>query len=154
MKLSKEWQAILVSWVVWQFSFAILYHSAWRIGLDYQINQLVLWKIFGTPDDIYSFRNLFLPKLLTFPILSVAPTLLGLVVYRCYPSDKTRISIWFWGFALGFLIIPPLIEFAASIEAAIRPATTLVFLGYILVLTVILFWVTQRTIHDKSYGAP
>jgi hypothetical protein len=71
--------------------FAVLQSAATNVAFEYTINVSLFWRMLGPPVDIYSFRNLALPRLVAFIATSVPSFLTGLVVYHALLNRR-------WGF--------------------------------------------------------
>lgn len=75
-------RVIVAPAVIWIASFAALDEVSYRIGLTYEINQL-LWNVFGPAENLYGFYNLRLPRLLNHVVFVALPSWrLSMVAYR------------------------------------------------------------------------
>ena len=64
------WQVLLIPILIWSYEW----------GFSYKINQLG-WAVFGPPDDLYSFRNLVLPRIAAWVVCTIP---VGLTVLWAY----------------------------------------------------------------------
>lgn len=63
------------TWLVWS---ALVFASTF--GISYQINQL-FWALFGVPNDLYSFRNIMLHRIVTWFLCTIPTSIVALRVY-------------------------------------------------------------------------
>lgn len=63
------------TWLVWS---ALVFASAF--GISYQINQL-FWALFGIPNDLYSFKNMMLHRIVTWILCTIPTSMVALWVY-------------------------------------------------------------------------
>lgn len=61
------WSWGQVAWTIsaWEFLAVLVLVSSYEIGFSYALNQ-VGWAIFGPPDDLYGFRNVLLPRVISW----------------------------------------------------------------------------------------
>jgi len=69
--------------VVWILAYLALWTMAYRLGLAYEINQL-LWRLTGPPDDLYGLRNLLLPRIFAQLIIATPPWWIAIVLFRWF----------------------------------------------------------------------
>ena len=63
------------TWATWSALIA-----AYENGITYEINQL-FWKLFGIPNNLYSFRNLMLHRIVTWLLCSISTAVLAIWLY-------------------------------------------------------------------------
>jgi hypothetical protein len=73
--------------VTWEVALLVMCIVAYEFGLPYQINQLG-WKLFGPAEDLYSFSNLILPRLIAWLLYSIPASCIGLYVYRRFGGGE------------------------------------------------------------------
>src|SRR6266404_6703365 len=68
----RNWRRLLVVFLMWEaVTFAALVWS-YETGFSYRLNQLD-WRLFGPPDDLYSLRNLLLPRIIAWLLCTTPP---------------------------------------------------------------------------------
>src|SRR5690606_8374135 len=102
----------------WLGSFAVLSTAAGQVGLAYHINNSVLWTIFGVPADLYGFRNLVLPELISTIIVATPCTLSGLSAFMFLWSSWPRWSIKNCAICGGCIVAGLAIVITTSIVAS------------------------------------
>jgi hypothetical protein len=65
-----DWRRVVASSVAWEMFLLPVLICSYVFNFDYKIHQLG-WAIFGPPDDLYSFTNLWLHRLLAWLICTV-----------------------------------------------------------------------------------
>ena len=60
-----KWRRAAMIIAVWEALVLLVLVSSYEIGFPYSLNQ-VGWAIFGVPDNIYSFTNLALPRIIAW----------------------------------------------------------------------------------------
>ncbi len=132
-----HWFALLCAWLSTAMVFGVLYNAARAVALEFHVNTLVLWNIIGVPEDIYSFRNIVLPKLIVFTFLSIPSTLVTVLVYeatayKCCRCTWTLIAVAATA-VLTFLIVGKLLM---SVEPTRRIQESVGVLAYFV------YWIT------------
>ena len=138
------WFALLCAWLSTAMVFGVLYNAARGVALEYHVNTLVLWNIFGEPDDIDGFRNVVLPKLIVFTLLSIPSTLATVLVYeatayRCYRCTWTRIAVT-TTIILIFLIVGKLLSSIEPTKQVQESVGALAYFIYWIMLVSGLSW--------------
>ena len=64
------WQLVVVAILIWSY----------EVGFPYMVNQLG-WALFGPPEDLYSFRNLALPRIITWLLCTTPVAWIALWAY-------------------------------------------------------------------------
>ncbi len=72
-------KAVSAMFLLWEIPVLALLAWKYETGLHYMINQLK-WTLFGPPDDLYSVRNLGLPRLLAW-LLCTLPVCIAVTWY-------------------------------------------------------------------------
>lgn len=93
----------LLASLCWFSLSAFLHFLNLQFALYYLVNNL-LWHIFGPPESVYSFRNLFLPRLIVVTIFSIPPAILGLFVCEGKIVWKRLILAWICWSGIFFAI--------------------------------------------------
>ena len=78
MLFRSAWEAAVVAILIWSY----------EVGFPYKINQLG-WAIFGPPDNLYSFHNLMLHRIVAWLICTTPVALVGLFFDRWLAGPDT-----------------------------------------------------------------
>lgn len=142
----KRWLAITLAWLSFSILFAVLQGTAMQLGLEYHINVVVLWPLFGAPDDIYSFRNLAVPRILAYIVTSIPAFLAGLITYQSLSQDRWKFAlisiVLIIGPSLGFAIVIGLAGGTTDLRAATHWST--LFHLYLTCITVLAGYLLQK----------
>lgn len=71
------WRRKVLSFLGWQAAVVATLTWSYEVGFPYTVNQLG-WALFGPPDDLYSLRNLVLPRIIGWLICTTPPALVVL----------------------------------------------------------------------------
>jgi len=74
------WLAALIAGLIWSY----------EVGFPYRINQLG-WALLGPPEDLYSFTNLFLPRIIGWLICTLPISCLVLWLYGRSEDVRTNV---------------------------------------------------------------
>lgn len=83
---------ILLSWTAYSVHLFAFRFVSDGIGLEYYLNTHVLWPVLGVPQNVYSMRNIVLPRIIVFVIITCVPLLFGLSVFAlCRHPHRWRL---------------------------------------------------------------
>ncbi len=83
-----SWKLLAVTSLAWEVAAIAVLIWAIQIGFAYEIHQLD-WKLFGPSDDLYSFRNLFLPRIIAWLVSTTPVAVITLWAYSKF-SKRNR----------------------------------------------------------------
>jgi hypothetical protein len=84
-----RWKRMLVGFLAWQLLAVAILIWSFESGFPYLLNQLS-WTLFGPPENLYSFRNITLPRVVGW-LLCTTPV--GLLALWIYSEPKWRFSL-------------------------------------------------------------
>lgn len=137
---SKRWMSVFLAWLSSLVMFAVLQGTVAQLGFEYNMNVAVFWEILGPPDEIYSFRNLALPKIVAL-IATFTPALLtGLVIYRSVLGNSWRLAFvsaaFLIGPCIGFDLASRFVGSSENTDVGAEVALSFVFALFLLCVTV------------------
>lgn len=77
---SMNWSQVAFAVCVWQLVVVTVLVGSYEMGFEYWLHQLG-WSVFGAPEDLYSFRNLFLHRIVAWFICTTPLACAVLWVY-------------------------------------------------------------------------
>lgn len=96
---------MLVALFVWEGALLLFDVLAGHGRLSWHINQLG-WAIFGAPEDLYSFSNLILPRILAWLLYSTPAALIGIWLFGRLPRQSMDPACRRCGYCLKGLTDP------------------------------------------------
>jgi len=77
---SPGWKRMIIAFGAWQLAVVAILIWSYESGLSFKVSQLE-WTLFGPPDDLYSFRNLVLHRVITWLLCTTPIAWLVLLGY-------------------------------------------------------------------------
>jgi hypothetical protein len=89
--LRPPWRRHAIAFLGWQSALVVVLIWSYQAGFPWMINQLG-WALFGSPEDIYSFPNLFLPQIIGWLICTIPISFVVLWLYGRSERARTNVS--------------------------------------------------------------
>ena len=149
-----RWSPVLFAWSSWLVMLAACQTTSAEIGFEYHLNVSVLWLVFGQPDNTYSLRNLLLPTVLAFPLVTAPSILLGLLVYRAFSSERRLFNaqnLLVLIVAIAFLVFMAGVStMRESLDAPPNPANAVLFGVVLLCVTFLFAWLMDKSLRELN----